>query len=68
MIACGIMAGAYGLAGPQIDAAFPNYVFWLEATGLVSFGVSWLTASKTIPVITNPRERYHLRAARAEED
>jgi hypothetical protein len=68
MIGGGIMAIAYALARTPIDAAFPNYIFWLETTGLVSFGVSWLTASKTIPVITNPRERYHLRVARAEED
>jgi hypothetical protein len=68
MIACGVMAIAYAIASKQIDAAFPNYIFWLEAIGLVSFGVSWLTASRTIPVITNPQERYHILDGRAQED
>lgn len=68
MIVCGAMAIAYAVASKSIDAAFPNYIFWLEAIGLVSFGVSWLTASRTIPVITNPRERFHILDGRAQED
>lgn len=68
MITCGVMAIAYAVASKRIDATFPNYIFWLEAIGLVSFGVSWLTASKTIPVITNPQERFHILEGRAQED
>jgi hypothetical protein len=68
MIACGVMAIAYAVASKSIDSVFPNYVFWLEAIGLVSFGVSWLTASRTIPVITNPQERFHIMEGRAQED
>ena len=68
MIVCGLMAIAYAIAREAIDAAVPSYVFWLEAVGLISFGVSWLTASRTIPVITNPRERFHILDGRAEED
>lgn len=68
MIVCGVMAIAYAVAHKSIDTAFPNYIFWLEAIGLVSFGVSWLTASRTIPVITNPQERFHILDGRAQED
>ncbi len=68
MIACGFMAVAYAVASKWIDEVFPNYIFWLEAIGLVSFGVSWLTASKTIPIITNPKERFHILDSRAQED
>lgn len=68
MSICGVMAIAYVIAGHRIDAVLPNYLFWLEAIGLISFGVSWLTASRTIPIITNPRERFHVLAGRAQED
>ncbi len=68
MAVCGAMALGYVVATEKIDLAFPNYIFWLEAIGLVSFGASWLTASRTIPVITNPRERFHILDGHAEED
>jgi hypothetical protein len=35
-------------------------VLWSETVGLVSFGVSWLTASRVLPGITEPQERQHL--------
>jgi hypothetical protein len=35
-------------------------VFWGEAVGLVSFGISWLTASRVLPGITRPSERERL--------
>ena len=35
-------------------------VFWGETVGLVSFGISWLTASRVLPVITLPSEREKL--------
>lgn len=68
MTVCGIMAVAYAILRQRIDAAFPNYIFWLEAIGLVSFGVSWLTASRTLPIITNHLERYHILDGRAKAD
>jgi uncharacterized membrane-anchored protein YitT (DUF2179 family) len=34
--------------------------FWGETVGLVSFGASWLTASRVLPVITPPSERQRL--------
>jgi hypothetical protein len=36
------------------------FVLWGETAGLVSFGVSWLTASRVLPGITRPWERQHL--------
>jgi hypothetical protein len=34
--------------------------FWGETVGLISFGTSWLTASRVLPVITLPSERQPL--------
>ena len=72
MLVCGLMAIVYAVAhfvAPKaLDLAFPNYVFWLEAIGLVSFGTSWLAASRTIPGITNASERFHILESRAPDD
>jgi len=38
----------------------PNLIFWGETLGLISFGVSWLLASRILPVVTHPSEREHL--------
>lgn len=38
-------------------------VLWGETVGLLSFGISWLTASRVLPVITRPSERESLIAA-----
>jgi hypothetical protein len=35
-------------------------VFWGETVGLLSFGMSWLTASRVLPYITQPSERVKL--------
>lgn len=68
MIGCGLMAAAYAVARESLDVKFPNYVFWMEALGLTSFGVSWLAASRTLPLITNARERFRLSKGRAPDD
>lgn len=68
MSACGAMALAYAVAQPRLDAAWPNYVFWMEALGLTSFGISWLAASRTLPLITNARERFHITQGCAQDD
>jgi hypothetical protein len=36
----------------------PQAAFYGEAIGLVAFGISWLTASRTLPVVTHPAERF----------
>jgi hypothetical protein len=44
----------------SIIARFQTFIFWAEATGLVAFGIAWLTASRTLPLITNQSERFSL--------
>jgi hypothetical protein len=39
-------------------SVFPQFVFYGEAAGLVAFGISWLVASRTLPVLTHPQERF----------
>jgi amino acid transporter len=68
MIGCGLMAVAYAVAREAIDKSFPDYVFWLEALGLISFGISWLAASRTLPYLTNAGERFHILQGRALDD
>jgi hypothetical protein len=36
----------------------PRLTFYGEAVGLVAFGVSWLTASRVLPVLTRKDERF----------
>ena len=40
------------------EFGYPRFVFYAEATGLVAFGISWLVASRTLPVLTHPQERF----------
>jgi hypothetical protein len=69
-------AGIYAMSGLSIVAAmvvavlgknmavlgqmFPNLIWWCEAVALVAFGVSWLTASHVLPVISSTWERHKL--------
>ena len=46
------------LLGGVVRAAVPRLVFYGEAAGLTAFGVSWLTASRVLPVLTRPDERF----------
>jgi hypothetical protein len=46
------------VSGGTISARLPRLVFYGEATGLVAFGISWLTASRVLPVITAKEERF----------
>ncbi|XVJ71503.1 MAG: hypothetical protein HEQ39_19315 [Rhizobacter sp.] len=47
-----------GLTGNSISQEIPRLTFYGEATGLVAFGFSWLTASRVLPVLTRPDERF----------
>ena len=42
----------------QLSKGHPTFVYWFETTGLVAFGISWLTASHVLPVINEPGERF----------
>lgn len=44
--------------GGALSGFMSRLVFYGEATGLVAFGISWLTASRTMPLITRPNERF----------
>lgn len=63
--ACGVVIlaaivalGINGLSGGALEQRFDRFVFYGEAAGLVSFGISWLTASRTLPLLTRPEERF----------
>ena len=45
-------------AGHPLSASNPRFVFYSEHTALVAFGASWLTASRTLPVLTSRGERF----------
>jgi hypothetical protein len=46
------------LLGGSFSTHIPRLTFYGEATGLVSFGISWLTASRVLPVLTREDERF----------
>jgi hypothetical protein len=39
---------------------WPDFTFYGEAAGLWAFGISWLVASRVLPVITRENERFSL--------
>jgi hypothetical protein len=45
-------------SGDALSARAPRLTFFGEATALIAFGVSWLTASRVLPVITSHDERF----------
>lgn len=46
------------LSGNSISAHFHRLTFYCEAIGLISFGISWLIASRVLPFITRPDEQF----------
>lgn len=48
---------ALGLSGyflkDAIKSSWPTFIFCLEALGLMSFGLSWLTAIRVLPITTH---------------
>ena len=68
-LVCGLAILA-AIAAMGLDARFgtfsrsiPQFTFYGEATGLIAFGISWLTASRVLPIITAEDERFKLFAA-----
>jgi hypothetical protein len=45
-------------SGGALSSRIPRTVFYGESLGLIAFGISWLTASRTIPGITRRDERF----------
>lgn len=54
--------GINGVWGKDLgwDESIPRFVFVGEAVALVAFGISWLVASRVLPLLTRPDERHHL--------
>src|SRR5262245_18049487 len=38
--------------------SIPRFVFYSESVALIAFGISWLTASRTLPLVTRKAERF----------
>ena len=53
-----ITLGYDGLTGNSLSKGIPRLTFYGEAVGLIAFGISWLTASRSLPVLTRPAERF----------
>lgn len=49
-----------GVLGGTFTAHVPRFTYFGETTGLVSFGVSWLTASRVLPGLTRQDERFSI--------
>ncbi len=45
-------------SGHTLSERIPRLVFYGETAGLIAFGISWLTASRTVPLITRRDERF----------
>ena len=61
---CGLALGYDGVTHGSLTKHFADFVFWGEAGGLWSFGVSWLTASHVLPVVNRADERFRLLGSR----
>lgn len=42
-----------------LSSRIVRLVFYCERAGLVAFGISWLTASRVLPVLTSSKERFN---------
>ncbi len=45
-------------SGGTLHAMTPRFTFYGEATSLIAFGISWLTASRVLPAVTRQDERF----------
>ena len=72
MVACGVAGVVYALAWwidpTETDRRARTAIFWIEAFWLGAFGLSWLAASRTVPGLANPNERFRLLDGSAPED
>ena len=46
------------LLGGALTAKVARLVFYAERAALMAFGISWLTASRVLPLLTQPDERF----------
>jgi anaerobic C4-dicarboxylate transporter len=60
MVAAIVVLALNGLVKEDPENTSSQLVFYGEAAALVAFGVSWLTASRMLPVVTRKNERIAL--------
>lgn len=60
MLVLGINAAMEALVNESLLGYFPRLVFYGEFIGLVAFGLSWLVASRVLPVLTADFERHRI--------
>ncbi len=60
LLSIGALAIETFTQGGMTQHIHSRFVFYGEALGLVAFGVSWLTASRTLPFLTGEEERFSL--------
>ena len=60
MVIAIVVLALNGLMKSEPENTSSRLVFYGEAAALIAFGVSWLTASRMLPVITNETERIPL--------
>jgi hypothetical protein len=53
-----VVLGIDRLTHDALTKQFSRLTFYGEAVGLIAFGISWLTASRVLPLITHPDERF----------
>ena len=53
-----LVMGANFLLGGALEARIPRLTFFEESEALLAFGISWLIASRVLPLVTRPDERY----------
>ena len=58
ILACVAVLGLDYLIKHAISDRVPRLTFRGEETALIAFGISWLVASRVLPGITNPEERF----------
>ena len=58
IIASVVTVAIDAVAGNALSEMVSRLVFYCERAGLVAFGVSWLTASRILPVLTRSDERF----------
>jgi len=60
IIASILIIATDSLLGGIISSKIYRLTFFGEAAGLIAFGIAWLTASRTLPLITSKEERLPL--------
>lgn len=60
MFVLGVNAIMEGQKNELLTRHFPRLVFYGESIGLVAFGLSWLVASRVLPLLTADSERHRI--------